>query len=158
LNQMADNGLDHLAPWLEGYLQRLEPGERRKLTRKLAKALRDRNAKRIRDNVQPDGSPMEPRKSQRDRRGRLRKRKGRMFPKTSLARNLRGQSRTDEVVVSFRPLIQRTAEVHHFGEEAPVDPGIRNSIRVRYAARRLLGLSDADLQMIADERCNELDN
>jgi phage virion morphogenesis protein len=100
---MADAGLDHLAPWLEGYLQRLAPTERRKFTRKLAKALRDANAKRIRDNVQPDGTPMEPRKSQRDRRGRLRRRKARMFPKAALARNLRGVARTDEVVVSFRP-------------------------------------------------------
>jgi hypothetical protein len=82
---MADAGLDHLAPWLEGYLQRLAPSERRKLTRRLAKALRDANARRIRDNVEPDGTPMQPRKSKRDRRGRLRKRKGRMFPKTSLA-------------------------------------------------------------------------
>jgi phage virion morphogenesis protein len=154
---MADNGLDHLAPWLEGYLHRLEPGERRKLTRKLAKALRDANAKRIRDNVQPDGTPMEPRKSQRDRRGRLRKRKARMFPKAALARNLRGTARTDEVVVSFRPLVQRTAEVHHFGEEAPVDPRIRNSIRVRYAARRLLGLNEADVRLIEEDSLGLLD-
>lgn len=154
---MADAGLDHLAPWLEGHLQRLKPTERRKLTRKLAKALRDANAKRIRDNVQPDGTPMEPRKSQRDRRGRLRKRKARMFPKAALARNLRGVARTDEVVVSFRPLVQRTAEVHHFGEEAPVDPRIRNSIRVRYAARRLLGLSEADILLIEENSLNLLD-
>jgi hypothetical protein len=80
---MADAGLDHLAPWLEGYLQRLAPSERRKLTRRLAKALRDANARRIRDNVEPDGTPMQPRKSKRDRRGRLRKRKGRMFPKAA---------------------------------------------------------------------------
>jgi hypothetical protein len=68
---------------------------RRKLTRRLAKALRDANARRIRDNVEPDGTPMQPRKSKRDRRGRLRKRKGRMFPKAALSRNLRGQARTE---------------------------------------------------------------
>jgi hypothetical protein len=55
---MADAGLDHLAPWLEGYLQRLEPAARRPFLRKLAKALRDANARRIRDNVEPDGTPM----------------------------------------------------------------------------------------------------
>ena len=145
---MTDAGLDHLAPWLEGYLQRLAPSERRKLTRRLAKALRDANARRIRDNVEPDGTPMQPRKSKRDRRGRLRKRKGRMFPKAALSRNLRGQARTDELVISFRPLIERTAKVHQFGLEAPVDPRIPNSIKVRYPARRLLGLAPDDIAMI----------
>jgi tRNA U34 5-methylaminomethyl-2-thiouridine-forming methyltransferase MnmC len=87
---MADAGLDHLAPWLEGYLQRLAPA-RRKLTRRLAKALRDANARRIRDNVEPDGTPMQPRKSKRDRRGRLRKRKGRMFPKAALPATCAGR-------------------------------------------------------------------
>jgi hypothetical protein len=60
---MADAGLDHLAPWLEGYLQRLEPAARRPFLRKLAKALRDANARRIRDNVEPDGTPMAPAKA-----------------------------------------------------------------------------------------------
>lgn len=145
---MADAGLDHLAPWLEGYLQRLAPSERRKLTRRLAKALRDANARRIRDNVEPDGTPMQPRKSKRDRRGRLRKRKGRMFPKTSLAKNLRFRSSAQEVVVSFRQLVAGTAAVHHYGQTAPVDPRIPNSIKVRYPARRLLGFAPDDIAMI----------
>jgi phage virion morphogenesis protein len=131
---MADAGLDHLAPWLEGYLQRLEPAARRPFLRKLAKALRDANARRIRDNVEPDGTPMAPRKSQRDRRGRLRRRKARMFPKAALARNLRAQTSPEAITIRFRPLIEPTARIHHFGEEAPVDPHIRNSI-TRYPAR-----------------------
>lgn len=154
---MADDGLDHLAPWLDGYLQRLGPAERRKMTRKLGKELRDANAKRIRANVQPDGSAMEPRKSQRDRRGRLRKRKGRMFPKAALARNLRAQSGADEIVIRFRPLVARIAEIHHFGEEAPVDPHVRNSIRVRYAQRRLLGLGARDQDLIERSALDRLD-
>lgn len=154
---MADGGLDHLAPWLEGYLQRLKPTERRKLTRKLAKALRDSNARRIRDNVQPDGTPMEPRKSQRDRRGRLRKRKGRMFPKTALAKNLRYRANAEDLEVSFRPLVAGTASVHHYGLTAPVDPRIPNSITIRYPARRLLGLSEADVRLIEEDSLNLLD-
>jgi hypothetical protein len=47
--------------------------------------------------------------------------------------------------------------VHHFGEEAPVDPRIRNSIRVRYAARRLLGLSEADVRLIEEGSLGLLD-
>jgi hypothetical protein len=101
-DRMADAGLDHLAPWLEGYLQRLEP-PRAARSRKLAKALRDANARRIRDNVEPDGTPMAPRKSQRDRRGRLRRRKARMFPKAALARNLRAQTSPEAITIRFRP-------------------------------------------------------
>jgi hypothetical protein len=82
---------------------------------------------------------MQPRKSKRDRRGRLRKRKGRMFPRPPCPQ-LRGQARTDELVIRFRPLIERTAKVHQFGLEAPVDPRIPNSIKVRYPARRCSAL------------------
>lgn len=144
-------GLDALAPWLGGVLQRLSPGERLGLTRKIAKALRAANAKRIRDNVEPDGTPMEPRKSKRDRRGRLRKRRGRMFPKTSLARNLRSFARPDGLEVSFRPLVAGTAAIHHYGLTAPVDPKNRSSIDVRYPARPLLGFAPGDLDLIDKE-------
>ena len=151
MSETKAEGLDALAPWLGGVLQKLKPGERLGLTRKLGKELRDANAARIRANVQPDGTPMEPRKSKRDKRGRLRKRRGRMFPKTALARNLRAFARPDEIEVTFRPLVARTAAVHHYGLTAPVDPRIPNSIEVRYPARRLLGFAPADLEMIDKE-------
>ena len=151
MSETQADSLDALAPWLGGVLQKLEPGERLGLSRKIGKALRDANAARIRDNVTPDGAPMEPRKSQRDKRGRLRKRRGRMFPKTSLARNLRAFARPDEIEVAFRPLVAGTAEIHHYGLAAPVDPKIPNSIRVRYPARPLLGFAPADLEAIDKE-------
>lgn len=151
MSETSAEGLDALAPWLGGVLQKLEPGERLGLTRKIGKALRDANAARIRDNVQPDGTPMEPRKSKRDKRGRLRKRRGRMFPKTSLARNLRAFARPDEIEVTFRPLVAGTAAVHHYGLTAPVDAKIPNSIEVRYPTRRLLGFAPADLELIDQE-------
>lgn len=151
MSETQADSLDALAPWLGGVLQRLEPGERIGLTRKIGKALRDANAARIRDNVTPDGPPMEPRKARRDKRGRLRKRRGRMFPKTSLARNLRAFARPDEIEVTFRPLVADTAEIHHYGLTAPVDPRIPNSIRVRYPARPLLGFAPADFEAIDKE-------
>jgi hypothetical protein len=131
---MADAGLDHLAPWLEGYLQRLEPAARRPFLRKLAKALRDANARRIRDNVEPDGTPMPPQKPARPPwppappqgphvpQGR---------PRPQPARPDQPRSHHHPLP----PLIEPTARIHHFGEEAPVDPHIRNSIRTRYPAR-----------------------
>jgi hypothetical protein len=47
--------------------------------------------------------PHGPRKSQRDRRGRLRRRKARMFPKAALARNLRAQTSPEAITIRFRP-------------------------------------------------------
>ena len=151
MSETKAEGLDALAPWLGGVLQKLSPGERLGLTRKIGKALRDANAARIRDNLTPDGTPMEPRKPKRDKRGRLRKRKGRMFPKTSLARNLRAIARPNEIEVAFRQLVAGTAAIHHHGLTAPVNPKNPRSIQVRYPARPLLGFAPADLERIDQE-------
>ncbi|WP_225206233.1 phage virion morphogenesis protein [Novosphingobium huizhouense] len=145
---MEAPALERLEPWLAGYMARLEPRERGRLSRKIGKALRDANAQRIRDNVQPDGSPMEPRKPKADKRGRLRQRKGKMFPKTALARNLKVQTSAERIELAFTPLVAGTAAVHHYGLTAPVDPATPNSIKVRYPARRLLGFSPADIEAI----------
>lgn len=140
--------LERLEPWLAGLMGRLEPRERGKLSRKVGKVLRDANARRIRDNVQPDGSPMEPRKPKADKRGRLRARKGKMFPKAALAKNLKVRASSERIEVAFTPRVAGTAAVHHFGLTAPVDPKVPNSIEVRYPARRLLGFAPADLEAI----------
>jgi phage gpG-like protein len=50
----------------------------------------------------------------------------------------------DEVEVGFRQLVAETASVHHYGLTDPVDHRIRNSIKVRYPARRLLGFNAHD--------------
>lgn len=145
---MGSPNLDAIEPWLAGYMAKLEPRQRTKLARGIGKALREINAARIRANVQPDGSAMEPRAPKRDKRGRLRQRKGRMFPRTALARNLKVKTGPDEIEVTFRPLVADTAAVHHYGLTAPVDPRIGNSIKVRYPARRLLGFAATDLEAI----------
>lgn len=145
------SGLEALEPWIEGYLAKLKPAERSKVARKIGIMLRRANARRIAANVQPDGSAMEPRRPQKDRRGRLRARKGRMFAKTGKLRNMRVRPSPDGVEVDFARLVAGTAAVHHFGLIDKVDGRIPNSIRVRYPARRLLGFSPADREAIMDE-------
>lgn len=145
------SGLEAIEPWLDGLLQRLRPGERRSITSKIGRMLRQRNAERIRDNSDPDGNPMPVRKRQIDRRGRIRKRKGRMFPKIALARNLKVVTRTDEVELTFTGRTAQTAAVHHYGLEDKVDRRIPNSIRTRYPARLLLGIPAGDRDAIMDE-------
>ena len=146
---MADD-LTAIEPWLDGIMARLEPSERLKVARRIGQMLRRRNAERIRANVQPDGSPMEPRKVTRDKRGRIRGRKGKMFPKTGLAKNMQIRADADQVEVSFKQSVAGAAKVHHYGL---VDRVSRNAgaLRVRYPIRRLLGINDEDRDMILAE-------
>ena len=146
---MADD-LTAIEPWLDGIMARLEPSERLKVARRIGQMLRRRNAERIRANVQPDGSAMEPRKVTRDKRGRIRGRKGKMFPKTGLAKNIQVRADADEVEVSFKQSVAGAAKVHHYGL---IDRVSRNagSPRVRYPIRRLLGINDEDRDMILAE-------
>lgn len=146
-----DAELTALEPWLAGVMQRLAPGRRLMLARRIGKLLQQANAARVSDNVQPDGSAMEPRKIKRDRRGREARRRGKMFPKISTARNLKVRARPDEVELAFRQQVAGAAKVHHYGLVAPIAPGIRNSLKVRYAARRLLGFSPEDREKITAE-------
>ena len=145
------SGLEAIEPWLDGLLQRLKPGERRALTSKIGRMLRQRNAERIRDNSDPDGNPMPARKRQLDQRGRIRKRKALMFPKIALARNLKVRTSPEEVKLTFTGRTAQTAAVHHYGLEDKVDRRIPNSIRTRYSARRLLGIPAGDRDAIMDE-------
>ena len=146
---MADD-LTAIEPWLDGIMARLEPSERLKVARRIGQMLRRRNAERIRANVQPAGSPMEPRKITRDKRGRIRGRKGKMFPKTGLAKNMQVRADADQVEVSFKQSVSGAAKVHHYGL---VDRVSRNAgaPRVRYPIRRLMGINDEDRDMILAE-------
>lgn len=154
---MTDAPLDAMEPWLEGILARLKPGARLRLARKIGQMLRRRNAARIRKNVEPDGTKMEPRARMRDRKGRLRGRhgSGRMFKKIGLARNMKIKARPDSVEVSFAPKVARTAAVHHFGLRDRVE-NRRNSVRVRYPERRLLGIPKGDREVIMEESMKAL--
>lgn len=153
---MSDD-LSALEPWLAGYLARLDPRERIKVSRAIAKMLQKRNAERIRQNIQPDGTPMEPRKPKKSKSGRIRARKGKMFKKTALARNMRTRVGPDDVELFFRPLVAGTAAVHHSGLTDKVDHRIRNSIKVRYPARRLFGFSPQDRDDIMATVLDSLD-
>lgn len=140
------SGLEALEPWLEGIMNRLKPGERLKLARKIGQMLRRRNAQRIAANIQPDGSAMEPRKP----RKRGRSRRGKMFQKTRLARNMRVRAQPDQVEVSFKQAVASAAAVHHFGLVDKVEK-TATAPRVRYPSRKLLGIPPEDRDAIMDE-------
>lgn len=147
-----------LEPFLGALAQRLAPAARRKLALALGRHLRKVNAARITRNVQPDGSPMEPRKRRADAgKGRVRG-KARMFRKIGKARSLRIKASPDGVQIGFaQPLVASTAAVHHFGDVGYVGKtrGGR-TIRTRYAERRLLGFGPGDLEALQDTALDHL--
>lgn len=142
---MSDD-FNRMAPWVAAVAQRFGAANMRRIARKIGLALRRINAGRIAANVQPDGTAMQPRKKRplRDRKKDRIRRKGRMFPKIRLARNMRVKADANRVEVSFAGKVARTADVHHFGLRDRV-ARFRGAPQVRYPVRELLGFgADAD--------------
>lgn len=159
---MADD-LAQLEPFLAAYLNRLGPAQRRKVLRKIGEETRRLNAKRIADNVQPDGSAMAPRKKRKrmkDRKGRIR-RTGKMFPKIRLARSLKVLPSQDQVEVGYgwNRFTNYIASIHQEGRTVPIGRIGANTgggstagrkIYATYPERRLLGFGPEDLEAITD--------
>lgn len=142
---MTDD-LDALEDWIGPLIERLEPGERRKLARDIARTLRKRQAARIKRGENPDGSPFAPRKPQaRAQAGAIRR--GAMFTKIRQAKYLKGRGMADAASVGFAGRVARIARVHQYGLGDNVD---RNGPWHDYPERRLLGYSDADRAVVRD--------
>ena len=156
-----------IEPWIAGIMARFEPGRRMILARRIGMILRKINAVRVNANVDPDGAPMQPRKPKGERPAkpgknkrtpiRQRGKRGAMFRRIELARNMIVVPGPDEVALTFRPRVLETAAVHHFGEVAPVNPKYANSIRTRYPERRLLGFGPGDSDLILAQIMAHLD-
>jgi phage virion morphogenesis protein len=142
---MADD-LRALEDWATPLLEALTAAGRRALARKIGQALRRGQAARIASQRNPDGSAYEPRKTTQARlqKGRIRRT---MFEKLRAARHLRVETDDDGVTVGFFGRTARIARVHHFGLREPVQAG---GPSYKYPARGLLGLSDADRELIKD--------
>lgn len=137
--------VDALQGWLGGLLVNLAPPAQRALARAVAAEIRRRQAARIAEQRNPDGSPYEARKPQlRARPGRV---KRAMFARLRTARFLKAQSSPDAAVVSFVGRTQRIAAVHQFGLRDRVN---RGGLEVTYPQRELLGFDDGDIGRIAD--------
>nr|WP_027599388.1 phage virion morphogenesis protein [Pseudomonas sp. MOIL14HWK12:I2] len=136
---MAD--LEALETWLSPLLQKLDGRGRAQLARKAAQQLRRSQQQRIRAQVNPDGSPYAPRKP-RYLRGKKVRIKGRMFEKLRMAQYLKAKGTPQEAVIGFAGRVSRIARIHQYGL---ADRAERGAPQVRYAARKLLGLTDSDL-------------
>lgn len=148
-----DDDLSRFEEWFGQIVRGLEPAQRRRAALKLGQALRRSNLKRISENVQPDGTPMEPRKPRKEHRKLLRNRnRGKMFKGLRRARNWKIDA--DDEGVEIRPAtgsVDKVASVSQYGEMATVGY-LRGGapVRARYAQRRLLGFSEGDKQLALD--------
>lgn len=141
---MAD--IESLEAYAADLIAALEPAARRELARRIATTLRSRNQKRIADQVNPDGTAFEPRKTQlRHKLGRIRRQ---MFAKLRTAKYLKATANPNEAFVRFIAAVSRIARVHHLGLRDKVNK--KTGLEVQYPARQLLGITDDDESIIAE--------
>nr|WP_247604430.1 phage virion morphogenesis protein [Citrobacter freundii] len=129
--------------WLTALLANLEPAARKRMMRELAQQLRRNQQNNIRLQCNPDGTGYEPRRvTAQTKKGRI---KRQMFAKLRTTKYLKTATTADSASVEFAGQVQRIARVHHYGLRDRVS---RRGPEVRYAERRLLGISDADNEII----------
>ncbi|MEN4818031.1 phage virion morphogenesis protein [Pantoea agglomerans] len=129
---------------LEALINSLSAPARKEMARTIAKKLRASQQQNIKRQQAPDGTPFKPRKTQpvRSKKGRI---KREMFAKLRTAKYMKTQASPNEAVIEFASNVQRMARVHHYGLRDRPD---RTSKEIKYEARRLLGISSRDLELI----------
>lgn len=130
------DNLHEVDAWLDALLAKLEPAERKKMLREVARDVRRIQQANMTAQRAPDGSAWEPRRvSARTKPGRI---KRKMFVKLKTAKYLKTKATSDSAEVAFIPAVQRLARVHHYGLRDKVS---KRGITVKYAERALLGVS-----------------
>lgn len=140
--------LDVLEARLAALIAQTEPAERRTLARELARRLRESQRRRIAAQLNPDGTPFEPRKPRSTLRRRKQVIRQRMFARLTTARYLKAESSADSAAVAFTNAASRIGTVHQFGLRDRVERR-RNAPEVKYPERQLLGVTRDDSESIA---------
>jgi len=138
----VDN-LREVDAWLDALLAKLEPAERKKMLREVARDVRRIQQANMTAQRAADGSAWEPRRvSARTKPGRI---KRKMFVKLKTAKYLKTKATGDIAEVAFVPAVQRLARVHHYGLRDRVS---KRGITVKYSERQLLGLNEQTSDII----------
>ncbi len=144
---MADD-LQRIDDWLAALLMRLDPAQRRQVNRRVAFELRRSQASRIAQQRNPDGTRYQPRSGQRknlrSKKGTIKRRA--MFAKLRTQKYLKVSSDADGLSVGFRGRAAVIAIVHQYGDKRTAQSG-QEFITPK---RELLGLTNAELDLIAD--------
>jgi len=145
------DGFGELELMLGRMLQNLSPAERARALRRMGGAVAAAQSRRIAAQLNPDGSAFEPRKpreAEAEGAARPRKLRGRaMFRKLRSPRFLKKQFTDNSFTLSFAGRASRIAEVHQRGLRDRVRRG-ENSPEAEYPARKLLGLTDSEMETI----------
>lgn len=146
--------LSALVGRLDGLIASLSAAQRKQLTQEIARTLRSSQARRIKENKNPDGSAMEPRKggirARMNGDGRLRAqkgaiRRGAMFRRIHRVKHLKAKADASGVDVGFNGMVSRVARIHQYGLRARVG---KDGPEVQYPKRELLGLTDDELKFV----------
>lgn len=139
-----------LNTWCLDMLGRLGPGGRAAMARQIAASLKKTQRQRIAAQLNPDGSPYEPRKPRlRRKRGRIRRT---MFAKISKS-HIQIKHSANSAIVELSSQVQRIARVHHYGLRDKID---KTGPDYQYPARQLLGLNDREVENVKDIVINSL--
>ncbi|WP_370620296.1 phage virion morphogenesis protein [Pantoea ananatis] len=139
------DNLHEVDAWLDALLAKLEPAERKKMLREVARDVRRIQQASMTAQRAPDGSAWEPRRvSARTKPGRI---KRKMFVKLKTAKYLKAKATGDSAEVAFVPAVQRLARVHHYGLRDRVS---KRGITVKYTERPLIGLNDKAAISLSD--------
>lgn len=152
---MSDD-LNMLAQWAAALLVKVQPAQRRNINRKVAQDLRRSQAARIATQRNPDDSGYTPRKARKElrgKKGRIKRQRAQMFSKLRTTPNLTLQHDENQIAVGFFGRVARIARVHHEGLR---DRVAKNGPQYQYPARRLLGFSTADRDLIRDSLLRHL--
>lgn len=142
---MATDDLNRLVSWADALLTSMTPAARRQLMGDMARNLRASQSKRIRANIQPDGSPMTPRKPLKKlakKRGTTRRK---MFQHLVSPRWLKATSTEYQAVVEFVGSANRLATIHQYGLKDRI-----KGREISYPARELLGLETKELEKMEE--------
>jgi phage virion morphogenesis protein len=137
------DNLQQVDAWLAALLDQLEPAQRSRMLREVARDVRKIQQANITAQRAPDGTAWEPKRvTARTKKGRIRRK---MFTKLKTAKYLKAQANANRAEVSFTGQVQRLARVHHYGLRDTVN---RRGVEVKYAERPLLGLNkDVEMQL-----------
>lgn len=144
--------LEAFENWADPLLARLTPAGRRTVAMDIARALRRSQQKRIAAQKAPDGSAFEPRKPRKVEEERPRAKKGRikrraMFAKLRTAKFMTIERDSQGISIGWSRRVARIARIHQDGQESEV---ARGGVKYQYPIRTLLGLTQADREMIRD--------
>ncbi|PID61706.1 MAG: phage virion morphogenesis protein [Gammaproteobacteria bacterium] len=133
-----ESNISELRPWLQTYIDRLSPSERKKLMRKIAQNLAKANRQRMAKQQSPDGETWQERKPQRDAKSNRNK----LFVKLRQAKSLRKRVQGNRIIVGFNGSAGRIARIHHYGLRERLQYG-----EADYPVRELIGIIDDDKKM-----------